>query len=154
MICNFDFGYMDSFVFLWYIAWSCAVTYIWLDSQQSFVTRKSYFIVCLFLITEQLHLTLELFQGVYVNGNCTVVSIMMTSSNETICRVTGPLCGEFTGQRWIPLTKDSHAELWCFFFYLRPNKRLSKQSRRLWFESPSCSLCCHCNGDCQLPYFS
>ena len=30
-------------------------------------------------------------------------------------RVTSPLCGEFTGNRWIPLTKASDAELWCFF---------------------------------------
>ena len=29
-------------------------------------------------------------------------------------RVTGPLCGEFTGHRWIPLTKASVAELWYF----------------------------------------
>ena len=27
-------------------------------------------------------------------------------------RVTGPLCGELTGHRWIPLTKASDAELW------------------------------------------
>ena len=27
---------------------------------------------------------------------------MMTSSNGNILRVTGPLCGEFTGPRWIP----------------------------------------------------
>ena len=27
----------------------------------------------------------------------------MTSSNGNIFRVTGPLCGEFTGHRWIPL---------------------------------------------------
>ena len=39
---------------------------------------------------------------------------MMTSSNGSICRVTGPLCGEFTGHRWIPPTKASDAELWCF----------------------------------------
>ena len=26
----------------------------------------------------------------------------MTSSNGNIFRVTGPLCGEFTGRRWIP----------------------------------------------------
>ena len=31
-------------------------------------------------------------------------------------RVTGPLCGEFTGQRWIPLTKASDADLWCFLW--------------------------------------
>ena len=31
------------------------------------------------------------------------------------------------------------------FFYLRLNKRLSKQSRRWWFETPSHSLLRHCN---------
>ena len=39
---------------------------------------------------------------------------MMTSSNGNIFRVTGLLCGEFTGQRWILRTKASDAELWCF----------------------------------------
>ena len=33
---------------------------------------------------------------------------------ETYSRVTGPLCGELTGHRWISLTKASDAELWCF----------------------------------------
>ena len=40
--------------------------------------------------------------------------VMIMSSNGNIFRVTGPLCGEFTGPRWIPLTKASDAELWCF----------------------------------------
>ena len=35
----------------------------------------------------------------------------MKSSNGNIFRVTGSLCGEFTGHRWIPLTKASDAEL-------------------------------------------
>ena len=39
---------------------------------------------------------------------------MMTSSNGNTFRVTGPLWGESTGHRWIPLTKASDAELWCF----------------------------------------
>ena len=43
-------------------------------------------------------------------------SLMMTSSNGNIFRVTGPLWGEFTGHRWIPLTKASDAELWCFLW--------------------------------------
>ena len=42
--------------------------------------------------------------------------IMTTSSNGNILRVTGPLCGGFTGHRWIPLTKASDAELWCFLW--------------------------------------
>ena len=41
---------------------------------------------------------------------------MMTSSNGNIFRVTDPLCGEFTGHRWIPLTKANDAELWCFLW--------------------------------------
>ena len=41
---------------------------------------------------------------------------MMTSSNENIFRVTGPLWGESNGYRWIPLTKASDAELWSFLW--------------------------------------
>ena len=41
---------------------------------------------------------------------------MMTSSNENIFRVTGPLCGEFIGHRWIARSKASDAELWCFLW--------------------------------------
>ena len=71
---------------------------------------------------------------------CFPPRVMMTSSNGNIFRVAGPLCGEFTGHRWIPLahvTKAIDAELWCFFFDLHPYKQLSKQSWRRWFETPS-----------------
>ena len=53
---------------------------------------------------------------------------MMTSSNGNIFRVTGHLCGEFTGPRWIPRTKASDTQSFDVFFDLRLNKRLSKQS--------------------------
>ena len=43
---------------------------------------------------------------------------MMTSSNGNIFRVTGHLCGEFTGHQWIPHTKASDTELWCFLWSL------------------------------------
>ena len=43
-------------------------------------------------------------------------NIMMTSSKGNIFRVTGLLCGEFTGPRWIPRTKASDAGLWCFLW--------------------------------------
>ena len=46
----------------------------------------------------------------------TMIKIMMTSSNGNIFRVTGHLCGECTGLRWIPRTKTSDAELWCFIW--------------------------------------
>ena len=42
--------------------------------------------------------------------------LMMTSSNGNIFRVTGPLCGEFTGHRWIPRTKANDVELSCFLW--------------------------------------
>ena len=44
-------------------------------------------------------------------------SYMMTSANGNIFRVTGHLCGEFTGPWWIPRTKASDAELWRFLWY-------------------------------------
>ena len=69
---------------------------------------------------------------------------MMTSSNGNIFYVTGPLwgnspvTGEFPSQRPV---------MWSFdvFFNLRLNKRVSKQLRPWWFETPSCSLWRHCN---------
>ena len=41
---------------------------------------------------------------------------MMTSSNGNIFRVTDHLCGEFTDPQWIPHTKASDGELWCFLW--------------------------------------
>ena len=49
---------------------------------------------------------------------------------------------EFTGHRWIPRTKASDAELWCFLD-LHLNKRLSKQSWGWWFKTPSGPLWRH-----------
>ena len=43
-------------------------------------------------------------------------SVMMTSPNEKIVRVTDLLCREFIGPRWIPLTKACDAEIWCFIW--------------------------------------
>ena len=68
----------------------------------------------------------------------------MTSSNKNIFRVTGYLCGKFTGHRRISRTKASNAELWGFFD-LRLTRRLSKQWWGWWFETPSCPLWCHRN---------
>ena len=51
----------------------------------------------------------------------------MTSLNWNIVRVTGPLCGEFTGHRRIPPQRPVMRSFDAFFD-LRLNKRLSKQS--------------------------
>ena len=70
---------------------------------------------------------------------------MMTSSNGNIFRVTGHLCGEFIGQRWILRTKASDAELRCFLWSAM-KKRLSKQWWGWWFQTPPCPLWRQSNG--------
>ena len=75
---------------------------------------------------------------------------MMTSSNGNVFCVTGPLCGEFTGQRWIPLASEFPSQrpvMQSFddFFDLRLNKRLSKQSWGWGFEMPLYPLWHHRN---------
>ena len=55
-----------------------------------------------------------------------------------LCEGNSPDTGEFPPQR--PVTRSFH-----IFFYLRLDKRLSKQPRRRWFETPSCSFWRHCN---------
>ena len=69
---------------------------------------------------------------------------MMTSSNGNIFRVTGPLCGEFTGPGEFP-TQRPVTRSFDVFFDLRLNKRLSKQPWGWWFETPSWSLWRHRN---------
>ena len=69
---------------------------------------------------------------------------MMTSSNGNIFRVTGILCGEFTGPDEFP-TQRPVTPSFDVFFDLRLNKRLSKQPRGWWFETQSWSLWRHRN---------
>ena len=56
----------------------------------------------------------------------------------TLCAGNSPVTGEFPSQR--PVTRRFDVSL-----DLRLNKPLSKQSKRRWFETPSCSLWHHCN---------
>ena len=71
-------------------------------------------------------------------------TFMMTSSNGNIFRVTGPLCREFGGHRWIP-SKRSVTRSFDVFFHLCLNKRLGKQSWGWWFETILRLLWRHCN---------
>ena len=57
-----------------------------------------------------------------------------------LCAGNSPVTGEFPAQR--PVTRRFDV-----FFDLSLNKRLSKQPRRWWFETPSCSLWRHCDVD-------
>ena len=78
------------------------------------------------------------------NNTTTTMHYMMTSSNGKIYRVTGPLCGEFTGPGEFP-TQRPVTRSFDVFCDLRLNKLLSKQQWGWWFETPSCSLSRQCN---------
>ena len=80
-------------------------------------------------------------------------SSMMTSSNGNIFRVTGSLCGEFTGPGEVP-TQRPVTRSFDVFFDLCLNKRLSKQPWGWWFETPSWSLWRHCNDLCSNVWIS
>ena len=68
----------------------------------------------------------------------------MTSSNGNSFRVTGHLCGEFTGPGEFPAQRPV-TRGFDVFFDLLPDKRLSKQWWGWWFETPSHSLWRHRN---------
>ena len=61
---------------------------------------------------------------------------MMTSSSGNIFHATGLLWGEFVVTSELPPQRPV-ARSFDVFFDLRPNKRLSKPSRRRWFETLS-----------------
>ena len=62
----------------------------------------------------------------------------METFAHSLCKGNPPGTAWFSSQT--PVT-------WSFdvFFDLRLDKRLNKQSRRLWFETPLCPLWRHCN---------
>ena len=80
-------------------------------------------------------------------------AFMMTSSNGNIFRVTGPLCGEFTGPGEFP-TQRPVTRSFDVFFDVRLIKRLSKHSRGWWFETLSHPLWRHRNVLGPLPNFN
>ena len=85
--------------------WDTTISSVTSDDYVDWHYYKSRFVECIYECILQclaLHVT---DQHIYA---------MMTSSNGNIFRVPGPLCGESTGHRWIPLTLASDADLWCF----------------------------------------
>ena len=83
--------------------------------------------------------------GVWIiHSEAVSLGYMMTSSNGNIFRVTGHLCGESTGNRWIPAQRPVKRSF-DVFFDLHLNKRLSKQSWGWWCETLSHPLWRHCN---------
>ena len=69
------------------------------------------------------------------------IAVVITSpwwrhKNGNIFRITGPLCGEFTGPGEFPAQRPV-TRSFDVFFDLRLNKRLNKQSWGWWFETLS-----------------
>ena len=54
---------------------------------------------------EKRTLVISFYTIIYMNQATKMQYTMKTSSNGNIFHVTGPFCGEFTGNQWIPLTK-------------------------------------------------
>ena len=71
-------------------------------------------------------------------------------TNRTCDRtLIGPLSGECTGHRWIPLTRACDAALWCFLWFAPEH---TVEWFGWWFETPSCPLWSHCNEMVQCSY--
>ena len=89
---------------------------------------------------------LSLAYKITYHGQCfpKKLTIMMASSNWNIFRVAGPLCGEFTSHRSIPLTKASDAGLWYYLSYVS-EQTVEQKSRRWLVETPSRPLWRYCN---------
>ena len=81
------------------------------------VTMTNVFPIVMYLYQRVRGLCPHLWVKVSPRSWASIVCDMMTSSNGNIFRITGHLCGEFTGPRWIPRTKASDAELWCFLWF-------------------------------------
>ena len=67
---------------------------------------------------------------------------MITTSSRNIFRVTGHLCGEFTGGRWIPRTKASDAALWCILWSAPSAKPQSIPTTTNIMSHTKCSRIC------------
>ena len=74
-------------------------------------------------------------------------SVSNTGSWPIVRHRNSPATGEFDSQR--PVTQS-----FGVYFDLTLNKRLSKPSRRRWFETPSWSLWLQCNDDAEASEFS
>ena len=87
---------------------------------------------------------LQTFSNALSSEKTFVFEFMMTSSNGNVFRVTGHLCGEFTGHQWIPAQRPV-TRSFDVFFDLRLNKLLSKQSWGWCLETLSRPLWRHSN---------
>ena len=101
------------------------------------------------LLTKRLHWLMQWLSAEQAITSPEPVVIMFTDFHDDVIkwkhfRVTGPLCGEFTGPGEFP-TQRPVTRSFDVFFDLRLNKRLNKQRWGWWFETPSWPLLRQCN---------
>ena len=76
-------------------------------------------------------------------------SVIKMSANGNISMFLALCEGNPLVTSGFPSQKASNMELWCFPWSAPEQmvEHASKQSIRRWFETPWCSLWCHCNGN-------
>ena len=84
---------------------TCSTSGRWVKCLAPWAKKISVFVVWRVMVW--LKITFESYCDNFVYATISITSridlqLMMTSSNENIFSVTGPLCGEFTDHRWIP----------------------------------------------------
>ena len=115
--------------------WKCALLTIWYQIWFSSTWTASRNVLETLTMCISLEATCE---------NNDLAAVMMTSSNGSSFRITGHLCGNSPVSGEIPAQRPV-SRGFDVFFDLRPNKRLSKQSRGWWFETSSRPLWRHRN---------
>ena len=100
------------------------------------------------IITEAMFLhrtkTQDAFTPAFALCHHVFTATMGTPSNGKLFRATGPLWGNHRSSVVSPSQRPATMSF-NVFFNLCLKKRLNKQSRRRWLESPSRSLWRHCN---------
>ena len=95
-------------------------------SEYCFARTRLFLLMALRAVTGRKHITF------YTTFNNTWELYQMETGSAllALCAGNSPVTGEFPSQR--PVTRSFDV-----FFHLRQNERLSKLSRRWWFETPS-----------------
>ena len=91
----------------------------------------------------RINITVPIFKQTFHHSIWWRHQIETCSALLALCMGNSPVTREFPAQR--PVTRN-----FGIFFDLRLNKRLSKQSRRRWFETSPRSLWRHCNDEVKM----
>ena len=129
LLCN------NTYSTKWGIQWVLVITCPLFGSAWSIATKVEHNVLTKDRIVGELWVTnMYIYWETNVLYQGRIVLHMMTSSNGNIFGVTDPLCGEFTGHRWIPLTRSVTQIVDVFYdlywIYGSVNNREAGDSRR------------------------